>query len=64
MGSGTFVAEGKGKERSGSLLTAIFPLITGVVSTLEGVSTLTYITVGLAGILSIMWIFFPSHMKT
>lgn len=46
-----------------SLLTAIFPLIAGIISTSEGVWTLTYITVGLAGVLSIMWIFFSSRMN-
>lgn len=48
---------------AGSLGSAIFPLIAGIISTSEGVWTLTYITVGLAGVLSIMWIFFSSRMN-
>ncbi|KAJ3559411.1 hypothetical protein NP233_g11268 [Leucocoprinus birnbaumii] len=46
---------------AGSVGSAIFPFIAGIISTSKGVHTVTYITVGLASCVSIMWFFFPSR---
>ncbi|KAF5356364.1 hypothetical protein D9756_004239 [Leucocoprinus leucothites] len=46
---------------AGSLGSAIFPFIAGLISTSKGVQTVTYITTGLAGFVFIMWMLFPSR---
>ncbi|KXN83561.1 Bypass of stop codon protein 6 [Leucoagaricus sp. SymC.cos] len=48
---------------AGSLGSAIFPFIAGIVSTSKGVETVTYVTVGLAGAVFTMWFFFPSRLS-
>ncbi|KAF9451801.1 MFS general substrate transporter [Macrolepiota fuliginosa MF-IS2] len=47
---------------AGSVGSAIFPFVAGVISSSKGVYTLTYITVGLAGSLFSMWFLFPSRV--
>lgn len=39
---------------------AIFPFVAGTISSAQGVRTLTYVTVPLAGTIAFLWAFFPS----
>ncbi|CAA7264720.1 unnamed protein product [Cyclocybe aegerita] len=41
---------------------ALFPFFTGLLSTMKGVHTLTYITVPLAGAITFLWALFPSRV--
>ncbi|KDR84783.1 hypothetical protein GALMADRAFT_131573 [Galerina marginata CBS 339.88] len=47
---------------TGSLGAALFPFIAGTISSTEGVQTLVYVTVPLAGTIMCLWALFPSKI--